>query len=143
MQKNCCGLFDSASRDPNGNTVGFEVTELVSEEAIREKNGVDATHQVYRDWQPPEIVAKIQDIMSQKDQQCYLSMNGRTVLSQTILIIFTDEPGLDYFTCKPTLDQHRFPRLKNLHEAVLLFSYDPRTGTYPFIVLNCERRNTD
>lgn len=118
----------------DGAPVGFEVRELVDQSAI-ELN--ERGKEVYRDWANSEVVQEIQKIIDEKDTKVYIG----GPYEKLILVIPTDEPALTYRQLIPVLDTHEFKQTSQLHEAYLLFSYDPGIRGYPYIQLRFSANN--
>lgn len=118
-----------------GATVGFEVRELVDQEAV-ELN--ERGESVYRDWTDSEVVKELQKIIDGKDSKKYIG----GPFEKLILVIPTDEPVLTPRHLKPVLDRHEFRQPRQLHEVYLLFSYDPETNTYPYVRLRLTANKT-
>jgi hypothetical protein len=112
----------------DGALVGFEVRELVDQEAV-ELN--ERGKEVYRDWTTPEIVQELQKIIEEKDSKNYVGGPYEKLL----LVIPTAEPVITDRQLRPVLESHEFHQTKQLHEAYLLFQYDPETQTSPYIQL--------
>jgi hypothetical protein len=51
-------------------------------------------------------------------------------------VIPTDEPTLHHGALESVLDVHTFNQPRQVNEAYLLFSYDAKTQTYPYLKLN-------
>jgi hypothetical protein len=113
----------------DGSLLGFEVTELVDQKAI-ELN--EKGREVYRDWTDSEVLQELQTIIEEKDSKEFLG--GR--YEKLILVIHTAEPVLTHQQLRPVIDSRLFRQTKQLHEAYLLFRYDPETQGYPYIQLN-------
>jgi hypothetical protein len=119
---------DCTAIDGGGDKVGIEITELVSEEAIRRNLDGDA---VYRDWEQEQVIEALECIIRRKDQKCS-NVSG---FSRLLLLIHTDEPVIDYEVYQSVLENHAFQKPHRFDEVVLLFSYDPRRETYPYVRL--------
>ncbi len=120
---------DCVAQDNNGKLVGIEVSELVDLKTVRDAQQNKAYPKY---WDKQEIIDKIQSIILKKDQKKF---HGGPY-SSIILVIFTDETFLDSDDIIPYLQQHEFQKTKQIGEIYLLFSYDPRYRTYPYLKLN-------
>lgn len=119
---------DCLAETAGGALVGFEVREFVDQEAIELNERGEG---VYRDWTNSEVIQELQKIIEEKDSKNYLG----GPYEKLILVIPTAEPTLTHRELKPVLDAHKFDQTRQLHEAYLLFKYDPVTQTYPYIQL--------
>ena len=119
---------DIFGTDVIGNVIAYEVTELVSEEAIRlNRRGI----KVCRKWDRDDLIANLNDRLAAKDSQL-----SRVAFEEQVVVVFTDEPRLSHRWCVPRLSDHSFGPFANFHHAYLLFSYDPGRERYPYIKLN-------
>lgn len=100
-----------------GDVVGIEVTELVSKTAIWENQ---KGNEIYRDWQPAEVIARIGERLQAKDAKQF---HGGPY-ARRITIIFTDEITIQYEAYRDALMQHQFQNLPQTDEAYFLFSYN-------------------
>ena len=124
---------DCVIRESGGVQVGVEVTEFVDQKAVemceRGKN-------VYREWSDQAVREKIAQILKTKDQRAHLG----DLYGKLILVIHTDEVELSSSRLFPILDANIFPRPRNIDEAYLICSYEPKLGNapnpYPYIRLN-------
>jgi hypothetical protein len=123
---------DCIGKDNTGKTVAFEVTELVSEEAVRMNQ---KGRQVYRDWRPAEVVNRIDEILKDKDSKVY---SGGPYCRIAVLI-HTAEQVISFEEYGHILAEHTFGPLKQVTEAFLLMHYDPRLGNCPYIRLSLAR----
>ena len=119
----------------DGDSVGFEVRELVDQSAIELS---EKGKEVYRDWTNSDVIQEIQKIIDEKDTKDYIGGPYKKL----ILVIPTDEPVLTHRHLKPVLDTHEFKQTRQLHEAYLLFSYDPGIKGYPYIHLRFAANNS-
>lgn len=119
---------DVLADNTDGALVGFEVRELVDQEAVELNERGTA---VYRDWSHSEVVQELHKIVDEKDSKIY----SGGPYQKLILVIPTDEPMLIQRELKPVLENHEFGQTRQLHEAYLLFSYDPETKCYPYVQL--------
>ena len=130
---------DCVIRDSGGVQVGVEVTELVNQKAIemceRGKN-------VYREWSDQAVREKIAQILKRKDEKAH---HG-DLYGKLILVIHNDEIDLPSFRLFPILDASPFPLTRNIDEAYVICSYEPKLGNapnpYPYITLNFDPPTT-
>jgi len=110
-----------------GKLCGIEVTELVDSECIKlnEKN-----NDVYCHWSNEDIIDGIEKRLREKNTR---SHGGK--YQKLIVLIHTDEFEIDYDTFNKIIIEHEFSGLKNIDEAYLVYSYDPRYKHYPVSVL--------
>jgi hypothetical protein len=115
--------------DVVGNTVAAEVTELVDEEAVRraQRDEIDFSY-----WRDDEIREQIGSILTRKDRK---SSHGG-LYSKVVLVIHTDE--FTHSHLFPIIRETKFTRLKNIQEAFIIVSYDPKTRTYPWCEIQFE-----
>jgi hypothetical protein len=123
---------DVVGIEPDGNEVGFEVTELVSLEAIA-ANSMVRKAMYYRKWTFEEVILHLESIIEEKSAKLSRSPYGRN-----ILVIHTDEPEIrgSYHEYGSALGQYFFRKRCYIDEAYLLFSYRPGRKTYPYLRLN-------
>ena len=119
---------DCVARDNNGKVVGIEVSELVDLKTVRDAQQNKAYPKY---WDKQEVLDKIQSIVLKKDRKKF---HGGPY-SSIILVIFTDETFLDPDDVIPYLQQHEFAKTNQIGEIYLLFSYDSRCYTYPYLKL--------
>jgi len=127
---------DCVAKDGSGSSVAFEVTELVSEEAIHRDERGD-TGVVWL-WKPEQVTQKIDNILHDKDCKIY---NGGPY-SKVICVIHTDEYTIRYSDCARHLADKPFVGLHQIDEAYLLFSFDPDQNCCPYIKLRLEKSIT-
>jgi hypothetical protein len=123
---------DVVGIEPDGKEVGFEVTELVSSEAIA-ANSMARKAMYYRKWMFEEVVFHLESIIEEKSAKLSRSPHGRN-----ILVIHTDEPEIRgrFHEYESALGKHCFRQRPYIDEAYLLFSYFPGRKTYPYLRLN-------
>ena len=119
---------DCIAQDNTGNVVGIEVTELVDLKTVRDAQQNKAYPKY---WDRQEVLDRVQWIISEKDQKNFYG----GPYSKIILVIFTDEPFIDPDEVIPYLQQHEFAETNQIGEIYLLFSYDPRYHTCPYLKL--------
>lgn len=130
---------DCIARTNHGDPVAIEVTELVSEEAVRINEQLRAKlnrhpsidEMVMAQWDPTALVSSISERLNEKDRKvlkggCY---------SEYIVLIHTDEPLLDHVQAVHWLSSVQFAPLQQVTSGYLMFSYQPGEG-YPLIRLS-------
>lgn len=125
---------DCVAETAEGTKVGFEVRELVDQEAVQLN---EKGEQVYRDWRPPEVVQEIQNIINEKDEKKFLG----GPYEKLVLVIHTAEPVLTFDELKPVLYAHAFEATVNLTDVFLLSQYEPATKGYPYIKIKIAANN--
>jgi len=131
---------DCVIRDSGGVQVGVEVTEFVDQKAIemceRGKN-------VYREWSDQAVREKIAQILNRKDEKTH---HGN-LYGKLILVIHNDEVDLPSSRLFHIFDASPFPRTRNIDEAYIICSYEPKPDNapnpYPYIRLNLDGPTTD
>ena len=110
-----------------GKLCGIEVTELADNECIilNEKN-----KDVYRHWSNEDIIEGIEKRLRTKNAR---SHGGQ--YQKLIVLIHTDEFEIAYDIFNKIIEEHEFPGLKNIDDAYLVYSYDPRYKHYPVSIL--------
>lgn len=123
---------DFLARLAAGGPLGIELTEFVCPETIR-RNEVNRTpgEQVYRDWQPPEVVERLRAIVARKDRADYHVPRDVPIE----LVIHTDEYIVRHEEYRPILLQAEFGPVSRIAKAVILFSYDPNVEHCPLVEL--------
>ncbi|MBV1881257.1 MAG: hypothetical protein KUG82_06465 [Pseudomonadales bacterium] len=104
-----CLIANSAEDPPDvkaklstGNSVGVEVTELVNEKAIKHRIKNDDRYVTeLLSWNEENTQDKIREIVQDKTEKCANIVDKYDELS---LLIFTDEPKLDYPTLTTYLE---------------------------------------
>ena len=121
---------DSVATDTLGNSIGFEVTELVDQRTIEARcRGFGER----KEWKTGELLNMLNDILWDKSLKLKKSSYTRN-----ILVIYTDEPDLRRNFCNYEIEnsKHWFEKAPNIDEAFLLFSYIPGKEKYPYLKLN-------
>ena len=108
--------------------IGIEMCELVSRAAVEANQRGEA---VYWDPDLPEAVAEIHRILATKDAKIYKG----GPFGEIVLVVHTDESAIDVSQLERALQEHEFPRPRQITRGYVLFSYDPRLNTYPSIPL--------
>jgi hypothetical protein len=111
---------DCVACDQHGKAVAFEVTELVSEKAVKmNKEG----REVYFDWNPAAVVEAVEKILEKKGAQ--LTKVDRTRFSEVVFVIHTDEPTILFQEYRPLLGTWAFQAVPSIDRAYILFSHNP------------------
>jgi hypothetical protein len=123
---------DCTVRDSRGSLIAVEVTELVSEQHVREaeQGGLE-----YCEWEYDDVVQKIDAILREKDAK---DLRGGPYY-KTIVVIHTDEYTIQYDAYAPRLAAEDFLGFDQLDEAYLLFSFDPYQECCPYIKLRLHK----
>jgi len=117
---------DVVALDVRGRTVAIEVTELVDPEVVRLN---ETGHHCYRDWSMPEVVARVEELIRQKDgKKFHGGPYGRIVV-----VVHTDEPAIQWTACHDAVPSHPIEALTQVTEAYLVFSWDPATQSCPVV----------
>ena len=120
---------DGICVDSAGRLVAIEVSEIVCETAAR----LNAqSHEVYREWQPGELVTAITHRLAEKDAKTFHGGPYHEIIG----CLFTDEPALTFDRAARELEHAQFGPFTQFSAAYLLFSYDPGSQTYPLIELS-------
>jgi hypothetical protein len=123
---------DCVALNGDGHPVALEVSELVSEEAIRaNQRAGSAVGGVYKHWDPAELLGGISALLRVKDSKTY---HGGPFWDISVLI-HTDEITIRSATYVPLLTEHAFGPFRRISDAYLLFSYDGDVGGYPHVKL--------
>jgi len=126
---------DCFGRTAAGQLAAFEVSELVSQEAIelnertRRELGrrPEITEMVVRQWAGPDFLACLGAILANKDSRTFRG----GPYAEIAVVIHTDEPLLVREQCEQWLANHRFGPFRKLTHAYLLYPYQPLVG-YPY-----------
>lgn len=117
--------------------IAVEVTELVDEQMARVSQHRPGLH---RDWTPPEVISRLQEIIEAKDVRC----TGLGKYDRVLLLVHTDEVFLQGDAgdaVREAINGHTFRKPTYIDDVIFLVSYDPRLGTYPFSRLRLGRRS--
>jgi hypothetical protein len=112
--------------DSSGQQVAIEVVEAVSEHAVKLNS---QGKKVTKLWEPGEFVAHVKRLVVLKDGKAF---HGGPY-HRRIVCVHTDEPVVRPEEVRSALQAERPLELSQLAAAHLLFSYDPRTQTYPIL----------
>jgi hypothetical protein len=111
--------------------IAVEVTELVDQKMAAEGQRRPGRH---RDWSSADAISRLQEIIDTKNLKC----TGLKAYARVLVLIHTDETFLQGYAGDEVLAgvrEHVFRKPTNIDEAILLVSYDPRVGTYPYVRL--------
>jgi len=123
---------DFFAEDAAGGLVGIEITEFVSEEAVRRNERGDG---VFRMWKPQEVEDELRRIVGRKDGKRFTEEGPARSFSRRILVIHTDEGMLSPGPYVDFLREATFGPVEQFTDAFLLFSYYPGEPAYPIIRL--------
>ncbi len=116
----------------SGAPVAVEVTEVVCQDAARlNAQGKN----VMRLWNPGDLAGNVAHRLGEKDGKTY---HGGPY-AETVACLFTDEPMLTLEQATSELATHQFGPFKQLTSGFLVFSYDPRTKSYPMLALRFQQ----
>lgn len=118
----------------DGKLIGFEVTELVDQEAV-ELN--ETGHRVWKKWNHEELREKIRSIVTEKDRKTFQGGEYHSI----VLIIYTDEPFLRPEDCAKAFTSEGLGSCQQITDVFLLFSYSRRKGSYTFLRLELDGRS--
>lgn len=123
---------DFIARDAAGCLTAVELTELVSREAIQANLRASTIKDfVYKDWTRNEVVAAIEERLTEKDRKEY---HGGPY-NDIHLVIHVDEPMILPSEYVPILSNTSFAAREQILRAFVLFSYDPGIRGYPLVEL--------
>lgn len=123
---------DLEAKDESGNSIAFEVTELVDGQAIQAfKSG-----KVYEsaEWSSEKFLCTLAGLLKAKDGRFH-KLKGGPYLGGYCVVVFTDEPELPRSIVEKYLEAYRFSGLENIDRAFLLLSYDPTVERCPYFEL--------
>ena len=123
---------DLTWRSHENDLVAVEITELVSEEAIKAN---EKGNDVYRAWSPSEVCNAIEKLLQRKDQR---KLRGDPFKGY-IVALHTDEMMICTKEMLTSISQMKFGSYRQITEAFLLASYDPIENGYPLVKLQTER----
>jgi hypothetical protein len=129
---------DCLASDPSGGLVAIEVTELVSEEAVRSNEILrrelgrrpDITEIRMAQWSPGAFITHLAGLLSEKDSK---ALHGGP-FEEYVVVVHTADPLLEWRAAERWLISHSFGEFSQISSAYLLFSYHPGIG-YPFLAL--------
>ncbi|MBI5774214.1 MAG: hypothetical protein HZA89_10780 [Verrucomicrobia bacterium] len=117
-----------------GDAVAYEVTELVDKGMI-EQNLPKISSQpmlyITKEWQPDELIQKVQAILKRKDSRDFKG----AIFEKVILIIHTAEPALRHGHFFDLLSNQKFDACRKIDEAFILFAYSTRRRNYSYLPL--------
>ncbi len=125
-----------------GQAVAVEVTEFVSEEAVRlneaERRRLgrrpDITEMQMAQWTEQAFVGHMRELLQGKDRK---TLNGGP-FEEYLLVLHTDEPLLVRSEVEGWIPSHSFGPYAQITAAFLLFSYEPGRG-YPFVPIQLKQ----
>ncbi len=127
---------DCVARTARGQRVAIEVSELVSSEAARlNQKATLPTERVYMDWEPGAVIARVADILAEKDRKVY---HGGPFWN-IVVVIHCDEVTIKSDTYAPIFASRSFGPFRQVDGAYFLFSYEPDSGGYPYFHLSLKR----
>ena len=118
-----------------GGVIAYEVTELVDRETIElnpPKTVAQPRLYTIKEWQPEELIQKVQAILEHKDSRDFKG----AIFEKVVLLIHTDEPALKDGGFTNLLMSHPFSRCRKIHEAFLLLPFGSRRRDYPYVRLH-------
>ena len=122
---------DCEAVDNEGRRIAIEVTELVSEKAIRAtKRGMN----VWANWSEEHFIASLAARIKEKGDR-YVTLKDGPYEGGYIILVHTDEPMLSTDIVRAFLDGRAFHRPEGVTRAFILLSYDPRLQTCPYFEL--------
>lgn len=119
---------DCEARSADGHRIAVEVTELVSEDAIRAYK-VGRVYD-FANWERDAFISALSATIARKDAK-HTQLKDPPYDGGYELIVFTDEPVLSRNTVESYLSGHAFDRPKNLSRVVLVLGYDPGVKSCP------------
>jgi len=119
---------DCICLNASGGCVAIEVAEVVCEEATRR---TAKGERVMRLWNPGEFFNRVGALLAEKDRKTFHGGPYAAIVA----CLFTDEPMLTLEQARVECGANRFGSYQQLTAAYLLFSYDPRTKSYPVVPL--------
>lgn len=116
---------DCEATNQEGKAIGIEISELVdSKSAAAARAGA---HYEWKDWKGA-LIPELQRLIGKKDAPSNLKGGP---YSEYVLVIFSDEPWLEYDYVEEALANHFFKTPKLITRAFLLLSYSPFIKSYP------------
>lgn len=125
---------DCTLLDRNDNLIAVEITELVSEEAVR---NAEQGKFAWKFWLLEDVLKEIDSILKEKDTKDYHGGPYKKV----IVVIHTDEYSMNYATYAADVGKVVFSGYHLIDEAYLFFSFDPAEECCPYIKLNIKKDN--
>lgn len=119
---------DFIAEDKDGRLTAIELTELVSKEAIEANITASKLEEyVYRDWRKEEVIAAIEERLSEKDGKQFYG----GPYSEIHVLIHVDEPVISPSEYGSILEEMSFAPRRQISRAFVLFS----PGGYPLVEL--------
>lgn len=129
---------DCIALNQRGESVAIEVTEFVSEEAVRlnehTRRRLDRRPEIHEmvmaQWTCDDFVQHLRGVLAGKDEK---TLHGGP-FKEYVVIVHTDEPLLVWTVVEEWLAKEAFGPFRQITSAHLLFSYHPGQG-YPVVPL--------
>ncbi|MBL4572691.1 MAG: hypothetical protein JKY86_06420 [Gammaproteobacteria bacterium] len=127
---------DCEAQNELGLRTAVEVTELVYGKAIESlKSGGEY---FWTEWTKDSFLDSIFKLITRKDSR-FVSLKGAPYPGGYDLIIYTDEPELNFLTVSRFLENATLPITENLSNIFLLLSYEPEYEKCPYIQIAAGR----
>jgi hypothetical protein len=124
---------DFVATDIEGCKIAIELTELVSEKAIRANlRAKEPKNSVWQDWTQEDVVAAVEKRLQDKDSKKYLG----GPYNEIHVVLHVDEPLVPRQEYVPFLGTVTLAARRQISSAFVLFSFDPATDSYPLVTLN-------
>lgn len=123
---------DLEALDSEDRRVAFEITELVDGEAIKAYKA-GRTYD-WADWPQAKFISTIHSLLQSKNDK-YYKLKDQPYPGGYVVVIFTDEPELQYPKVKTYLQGQRFLGIGKVSRAFLVLSYNPVVSRYPYYEL--------
>ena len=124
---------DCSALDAQGALVGFEIAELVSEDAVRR---TEQGETLVSDWTPHMVALALNSILLEKDGKSFVG----GPYARIAVLVHTDEYLIAYDEVRPYVEGRSFGPFKTIDEAYLLLSYNPYYQRCPFLRLDVSPR---
>jgi hypothetical protein len=123
---------DCEALNLNGERLAIEVTELVDGEAIRQFKKAQNERRLvdHAEWTREKFLTRLQSRVFEKDN-CFPKLKGSPYSGGYIVVVHTDEIGLNLETVSHYLDGHSFASPRHILRSFLLLSYDPSVARCP------------
>ncbi len=130
---------DCKALNPNGERLAIEVTELVDGEAIRQFKKAQKERRLvdHAEWTREKFLTRLQSRVFEKEK-CFPKLKGSPYPGGYIVVVHTDEIGLDLETVSRYLDGYSFTSLRHITRSFLLLSYDPSVERCPYFELRLD-----
>lgn len=120
---------DCEAINQQGLKTAIEVTELVSEEAIRAYKA--GKHYVWADWNRETFIEAVSELITRKNER-FDHLKGGPYPGGYVLVIFTDEPLLKLDIVAQYLEHFSPSQADALSKIYFLMFFDKAIGTYPY-----------